>query len=145
MQSASYRIIFFHQVATGTEPRFLLFSERQSALGFENLSEDATLLQSLNELPEPWLDDNRLETLAQMQENMQAGGLNVEFVPDFLHGVAIPDGDSVAVLLGRFTESKPPLDVAQRLGAEFQNTPAFQGIAPVERDLMQKAYQMLGF
>ena len=132
------RVILFHKHPSSARVRFLFFTERNSVLAFDSLPELASLMDSSSNIGENQIESSVLsDYFGDIAER-------IIFDDEFYTEIDVPN-ETIGVLLARFDDIDPPFELAQKVNAEFREITGARSVAPVELQLLQKAYtQIMG-
>jgi len=136
--SQKFRVIFFHNQATSARLRFLRFSYN-SVCAFEPLPKLAVLLDDGYQ-PEVLIHPTNIIQQAEKQLGLSSADLQAEGEYKACVDIA---GGPVTILLARFTGIDPPFALAEKLQASFVDLPGARDLAPVELQLLRKAYELI--
>lgn len=129
------RILLLHKQKTSGRLRYMRLPA--GMLCFEPLPEDSSLFSS--ETPHA-AAIHPAGFVRQTEEKLGLPPDSIEAVTDFHCWASGPDGD-IPILLGGFTSIDPPFAAAEALGGKFINITEARGVAPIELDLMRRAYE----
>ncbi|MDX1811265.1 MAG: hypothetical protein R3240_04910 [Gammaproteobacteria bacterium] len=137
MNTQDIRVILFHKHSSSARVRFLYFTDRNSVLGFESLPDLSSLLDETD-------SSGAIANASMFTERLGDISERLIFDDEFYCEVDVPNG-TVGVSLARFTDIDPPFELAQKVNAEFREITGARTVAPVELELLQKAYtQIMG-
>jgi len=134
----STRVILYHNQSTSARLRFLRF-DYDSVCAFEGLPKLAMLMDE---------DDSNsvlLHPANVIKQTVEQLGIDegaLEIDAEFQACVDIADGP-VNVFLAHFTSIDPPFELAEKLDARFIDLTQARDLAPVELQLLRKAYEQV--
>jgi hypothetical protein len=129
------RILLLHKQKTSGRLRYLRLPT--GMLCFEPLPEGSTLFSG--ETPHA-AAIHPAGFLRQAEEKLGLPPDSIEAAPEFHCWASGPEGD-IPILLGAFCSIDPPFAAAESLGGRFINITEARGVAPVELELMRRAYE----
>jgi hypothetical protein len=134
---ADLRLILAHKQKTSGRLRFLRLPH--GTVAFTPLPPLSALIEDAAP-PQVVHHPTAILKAAEEKLSLPAGSLAHE--PEFHATVDTPDG-AIAVHLASFTSIDPPFDEAAALGGRFIAITETMGVAPVEMDLLRRAYEVL--
>jgi hypothetical protein len=132
------RVILYHNQATSARLRFLRFPY-DSVCAFEAMPKLAMLMDDDDEhsvLLHP------AKVLQQTTQQLAIAAEALEIEAEYQACVDVAAGP-INVFLARFTSIDPPFALAEQLGATFIDLTQARDLAPVELQLLRRAYELI--